>query len=117
MGVMVARTIAAIFALAAFAVAIMAGLMGGNPAPSILVRALLALVCCYPIGLAVGLVAQRLVREHVETHRETNPAPEVEAAALEDALEAGELPAQPAQTAPSKRPARGAPVDEEILTV
>jgi hypothetical protein len=28
---------------------------------------------CYPIGLAVGLVADRVVREQIEQHRKTHP--------------------------------------------
>ena len=71
-----APTIAGSFSLAAFAVAIVAGLAGGNEASTILVRALLAMVACYPVGLAVGLVAQRIVTDHVKAHREAHPAPD-----------------------------------------
>ena len=71
-----ASTIAGLFALAAFAVAIMAGLASGNPAQSVLMRALLAMVLCYPVGLAVGLIAQQLVHDHVEAHRASYPADE-----------------------------------------
>ena len=52
------NTIAGSFALAAFAVAIVSGLASGNPASSVLGRAVMALVICYPLGLAVGIVAQ-----------------------------------------------------------
>ena len=58
------RVIASCFALAAFAVAIFAGLAGGNPAAQILLRAVLAMFICYPLGLMVGLVCDNLIRNH-----------------------------------------------------
>ena len=72
-----ATTIAGCFALGAFAVAIMAGLGSRNPAASVLTRALMALVFCYPIGLAVGLIAQRVLRGEIEAHRAAHPVPEM----------------------------------------
>ena len=69
-----ARTIAGIFALAAFAVAVLAGLSAGNAAVLVLSRAIIAMLICYPVGLAVGLVAQRLVQDHIDSHRAANPA-------------------------------------------
>ena len=62
-------SIAGCFALSAFTVAIIAGMAAGNTAASILRRALLALVICYPVGLLVGGVARRVVEEHLATHR------------------------------------------------
>jgi len=70
-----ATTIAGAFALAAFAVAVLAGLGSGNPAPSVLVRALIAMLVCYPIGLALGAITQRLLQDEIDRHRETNPEP------------------------------------------
>ena len=93
-----ASTIAGLFALAAFAVAIMAGLASGNPAQSVLMRALLAMVLCYPVGLAVGLIAQQLVQDHVEAHRASHPADE-----LPELIDAPMSEADPA--------------DEEVLVV
>ena len=69
-----ATTIAGCFALAALSVAVVAGLCGGNPAAAVLMRALIAMVVCYPVGFGVGLIAQRLIREHVDAHRSANPA-------------------------------------------
>jgi len=71
-----ATTIAGCFALAAFAVAIVAGLASGNAASSILVRAILALVACYPLGLMIGLIAQRVIQDHIDAHRADHPTPE-----------------------------------------
>lgn len=56
--------VATVFALAAFSIALLGGLVAGNETMRVLVRALLALVACYPVGLAVGLVCQRIVADH-----------------------------------------------------
>ena len=60
------RAVAGCFALAAFAVAVVAGLAGGNTPSSILVRAIMAMVVCYPVGLVIGLVCQQVIEEHVK---------------------------------------------------
>jgi hypothetical protein len=70
-----AATIAGTFALAAFAVAIVAGLASGNNASVVLIRAILAMTICYPVGLAIGLVTQRVIQDHIDAHREAHPAP------------------------------------------
>jgi hypothetical protein len=70
------RAIAGCFALAAFAVAVVAGLAGGNTTASILVRALIAMAVCYPVGLIVGLLCQRVVEEHAGTHPIAGTVPE-----------------------------------------
>jgi hypothetical protein len=59
------KAIAGCLALAAFAVAVLAGLAGGNTANSILLRALVAMVACYPVGLLIGLVCQHVIEQHV----------------------------------------------------
>lgn len=61
--------IAGCFALSAFAVAVVAGLAAQNPASSILVRALIAMIVCYPVGLIIGLICQRLMFDHIEAHQ------------------------------------------------
>ncbi|MHC4428224.1 MAG: hypothetical protein ACYS0D_06420 [Planctomycetota bacterium] len=60
-----ANVIAACVALAAFAVAVVAGLFGGSDSAAILLRALLSMLVCYPIGLAIGGICQRVLVEHV----------------------------------------------------
>lgn len=62
------NVIAGSFALAAFAVAVVAGMAGGNSATSILVRALIAMIGCYPIGLIIGLICARVMADHVQAH-------------------------------------------------
>ena len=69
----VSRVIAGCFSLAAFATAIVAGLAGGNDASAVLVRATIAMFICYPLGLIVGGICQRIVNEYVRTHRQAHP--------------------------------------------
>ncbi len=71
-----AITIAGIFALAAFVVAIIAGLAGGNPTAAILQRAIICMLVCYPVGLAIGLLAERIIQDHIQVHQDANPAPD-----------------------------------------
>ena len=70
------RVIAGSFALAAFAVAVLSGLFSDNPAFAVLGRALASMAVCYPIGLAVGWVCERVVTAHVEAHKQSNPVPD-----------------------------------------
>ncbi|MCH6552037.1 MAG: hypothetical protein IH804_08495 [Planctomycetes bacterium] len=87
------NVIGACFSLAAFAVAILAGLVSGNGVTSILVRAVLAMIVCYPVGLIIGLVCQRVVDDQVAGYREANPIADEQA---------------PAEPAPSEK-------DEEVI--
>jgi hypothetical protein len=69
------RAVAGCFALAAFAVAVVAGLAGGNTPSAILVRALIAMIVCYPLGLVIGLVCQHVIEEHVKARPDAHAAP------------------------------------------
>ena len=69
------RAVAGCFALAAFAVAVVAGLAGGNASSAILVRALIAMIVCYPLGLVIGLVCQHVIEEHVKARPDADAAP------------------------------------------
>ncbi|MHC4415045.1 MAG: hypothetical protein ACYS0G_07165 [Planctomycetota bacterium] len=81
------NVIAGCFALAAFAVAVLAGLAGGNPATSILGRALLAMIVCYPVGLMIGMVCQRVLEEHFKVNSSASAVPDQEAGAEASATE------------------------------
>ena len=72
-----AKVIASIFALAAFAVALIAGLAVQNSPLKVLGTAVLAMVLCHLIGLAVGAVGERVVNEHVSKVRAAEPIPDV----------------------------------------
>ncbi len=91
------KAIAGCFALAAFAVAVLAGLAGGNTPTLILFRALIAMVACYPLGLLIGLVCQRVIEEHVKAHA--------------DAV------AEPTAASPAEQSAESAKEAEDVLVV
>jgi len=80
------RLIATCFALSAFAVAIISGLSSGNPSSEVLWRAIIAMMACYPLGLVIGMVCERIISAHIEAHEQANPAPDsnnVEAFSIE----------------------------------
>ena len=62
--------------LAAFVIAVMAGLSADNPAELILGRAVVSLCACYVIGLIAGLVAERAVTEQVGAYMKASAAEE-----------------------------------------
>ena len=65
MNAVTSNVIAACVALAAFAVAVVAGLFSGNDAAAVLLRALLAMLVCYPVGMLIGIVCQRVIADHL----------------------------------------------------
>lgn len=77
-----AKLVASCFAMTAFAVAIIAGLAAGNGPGAVLVRALLAMIGCYVIGLIIGMVCQSVLVQHMaaeqrdtsDAERETAPS-------------------------------------------
>ncbi len=70
-----AKVIASVFALAAFAVAIIAGLAAQNTPARILGTALVGMFVCHVTGLCVGAIGERVVMDHL------NKAPAGSAAA------------------------------------
>jgi hypothetical protein len=75
--------VAGCFSLAAFFVAILAGLAADNPATLILGRAVLAMALCYPVGVVIGLICQHAVEER----RGTPPAEPGPAESLDHPIE------------------------------
>lgn len=88
-------TIAGCFALSAFAVAVVAGLSTGNTLASILVRAIMAMIVCYPVGLLVGLICQHVVQDHLVAQAEDGDA----------------------AAAPTEQNAQSAEESEDVITV
>ncbi|MEM7681096.1 MAG: hypothetical protein AAF288_03985 [Planctomycetota bacterium] len=70
------RLIAALFACASFAGALIYGQARGGAASDVIGRALIVLVCCYLVGLVVGRVAQACVVDHVRNYEQANPIPQ-----------------------------------------
>ena len=68
-----ARVIATCFALVAFAAAVALGYSVGNPTATIILYALLAMLICWPIGLAVGSVLQRVNERAIQEYKQRNP--------------------------------------------
>jgi hypothetical protein len=55
---------ACVLAVGGFLVAVLSGMYVENPLSAILARSLVTLVVCWPLGLVIGLVLDRLFREH-----------------------------------------------------
>lgn len=54
-------------ALAGFIVAVLAGMRSSNPAGTVIITALVALVICNLVGTLLGLVIDRVMDEHRRT--------------------------------------------------
>ena len=92
------KAIAGCFALAAFSVAVIAGLASDNTAASILTRALFAMVVCYPVGLLVGFVCRHVIEQQLDEPEE----PSEETGAL---------------SVPAEQSAESAEKSEEVIVV
>jgi hypothetical protein len=70
-----ARVVASVFALSAFAIAIVAGMYAGNDAGVVLGRAVLAMVVCQAVGTIAGSIVQRVITDHEARYKIDNPIP------------------------------------------
>ncbi len=64
------KVIAAVFGLAAFAVAVVAGLWAGNPASTVLIHATIAMVLCQVAGVLVGVACESVIERHAKRYEE-----------------------------------------------
>lgn len=71
----ITSVVAGVFALAAFTVALLAGVFGGNEMMVVLMRAVIALVVCYPIGMMAGALLSRVIEDGLRDHAQANPIP------------------------------------------
>jgi hypothetical protein len=90
----ISRVMAGCFAMSSFAVAIIAGLSGGNPATLILGRALVAMALCYPVGLIVGMICERVIAAHMHDVEQKHPVPKEHQDEPEQEPEAAETAGQ-----------------------
>ncbi len=67
------RLVATAMGLAGFAIAVLAGLHAGNPSGTVLTNAILCMVACQFVGLFLGSIGERVVREHVASARSARP--------------------------------------------
>ena len=74
----VSRVYAVVFALAAFVVAVIAGLRAENAGSDIIIDAISVMVVCYLVGTLLGAVAEHAVRQHLHQYREGKPVPQPE---------------------------------------
>lgn len=72
-----AKVIAATIALGGFVVALLSGMRAGAPAHLVLFNALAAMIVCQMLGIAVGAIGTRIVRDSVEHHKAKNPIPDI----------------------------------------
>lgn len=70
------RLIGACMGLGGFALAIVAGLVADNPTNQILIRAILSMLGCQLVGLAIGAVAEMAIDERSAAHRAAHPMDE-----------------------------------------
>lgn len=80
-----AKVVAGSLGLAAFAIALLAGLGSGAEADVVLGRAVISMFVCFLIGYAVGLVGERAVSEAAQKYRDDNP---IEDSAVAPSIEA-----------------------------
>lgn len=73
-----AKVIAATIALGGFVVALLAGMRAGNPAHLVLFDALVALLACQLLGIAVGAIATGIIHDHVARHKAEHPIPDID---------------------------------------
>jgi len=86
----ITSVVAGIFALSAFTVALLAGLLSGNELMVILVRAIMALIVCYPVGLLAGALLSNVMEAGLRSHALLNPVPDSNTEQATDATERGE---------------------------
>ena len=78
-----AKVIAATLGLSAFAIAVVCGLYAGNPAETILLRAIIAMIVVNLLGLAIGGVAERAIAEGIAAYKERRAADSANVRSLE----------------------------------
>ncbi len=87
------RVIATCFVIIAFVAASLVGLVAGNELHTILRRAIVVMLCCYPIGKILGFVIQKAIDHYVTDFKEKFPIPN-EGSGNKEVLEQGVAPEQ-----------------------
>jgi hypothetical protein len=70
-----AKVVATVFALSAFAVAVVAGLSSGNQTSTVLLRAIVCMIACQILGLIAGSIIERVLVEHEARYHKAHPVP------------------------------------------
>ncbi len=79
--------IAGMFAVTAFAVAIVSAVIAHRNAADAIADAILAMLVCYPIGYVAGRIANIAIDDHIQTHQARRPIPDIHAALRAPAAE------------------------------
>jgi hypothetical protein len=74
------KTISSLFALASFAIALVAGILAQNTPATILSNALICMVLCRILGWFLGAAAVRVSEAELRAYHAANPIPDVSAA-------------------------------------
>lgn len=77
------KVLAAVLGLTAFSIAVVAGLLAGVPGQTVLARALVSMMVCYPVGLVLGLVAGRAISEYLDRYRQEHPVTDLRSVAAQ----------------------------------
>ncbi len=72
-----AKVVAGCLGLAAFAIALIAGLGSGAEADVVLGRAVISMFVCFLVGYAVGLAGERAIDEAAQRFRNEHPIEEL----------------------------------------
>lgn len=83
----ISRVISGSFALTGFSVAVAIGLGASNPTSIILLRAIVCMIACMIVGRLVGFIAEAIVKEHLDGHRERNPIPDLSTVSQPEGVE------------------------------
>ena len=67
------RVIASCLGLSGFAIAVVAGLAAGNPGGRVLTVALVCMIACHLVGLATGLVGERVIEDYMRQYKAAHP--------------------------------------------
>lgn len=70
-----ARVIAGCFAMSAFSIAVISGIFAGNPATTVLSKALICLFGAYLLGLIAGEILAFAIRDHLRQYVAEHPIP------------------------------------------
>lgn len=73
---MPANIIATSFSLIVFSTAIAVGVSAHNPAQTVMWRAMVAMIICWPIGLIIGTLAQKTIERNIENYKSAHPVPQ-----------------------------------------
>jgi hypothetical protein len=104
-----AKVIATCFALVAFAAALAIGYAVENPTSTILYRAIVTMLLCWPVGYAVGAVAQRVNEKAIANYKDRHPMTAQESPSSSSSAETSAPPPDSPPDSPQERNSPSSP--------